>query len=145
MEMQWWIWLVFGVALILLELVLPTFFILWFGIGAVLVALIALAAPTLQLDMQVLLWVLFSSATTVLWFKLFRRKKADVRWTADSVLGEVGLLTASVSEFQKGRVRFQKPILGNEEWTCIADSDIPAGERVRLAAIEGNTARVTRA
>ncbi|HDS1735364.1 MULTISPECIES: NfeD family protein [Pseudomonas] len=145
MEMQWWIWLVFGVALILLELVLPTFFILWFGIGAVLVALIALAAPTLQLDMQVLLWVLFSSVTTALWFKLFRRKRPDVRWTADSVLGEVGLLTASVSEFQKGRVRFQKPILGNEEWTCVADSEIAAGERVRLTAIEGNTARVTRA
>jgi membrane protein implicated in regulation of membrane protease activity len=145
MEMQWWIWLVFGVALILLELVLPTFFILWFGIGAVLVSLIALLAPNLQLDMQVLLWVLFSSVTTVLWFKLFRRKKADVRWTADSVIGEVGLLTASVSEFQKGRVRFQKPILGNEEWTCIADSDIAAGERVRLTAIEGNTARVSQA
>lgn len=45
MEMQWWIWLVFGIALILLELVLPTFFILWFGIGAVLVSLISLAAP----------------------------------------------------------------------------------------------------
>jgi membrane protein implicated in regulation of membrane protease activity len=145
MEMQWWIWLVFGIGLILLELVLPTFFIIWFGIGAVLVSLIALAAPALQLDMQVLLWVLFSSVTTVLWFKLFKRKQPDVRWTADSVIGEVGLLTSSVSQFQKGRVRFQKPLLGNEEWTCVADGDIPAGERVRLVAIEGNTARVVRA
>jgi membrane protein implicated in regulation of membrane protease activity len=145
MEMQWWIWLVFGIALILLELVLPTFFILWVGIGAVLVSLTSLAAPSLQLDMQVLLWVLLSSVTTACWFKLFRRKQPDVRWTADSVIGEVGLLTAGVSEFQKGRVRFQKPILGNEEWTCIADSEIPAGERVRLTAIEGNTARVIRA
>ena len=52
-----------------------------------------------------------------------------MRWTADSVIGEVGLLTAGVSEFQKGRVRFQKPILGSEEWICIADSEIPVGER----------------
>ncbi|POG01781.1 hypothetical protein BGP84_03950 [Pseudomonas putida] len=145
MEMQWWIWLVFGIGLILLELVLPTFFIIWFGIGAVLVSLIALAAPAVQLDMQVLLWVLFSSVTTFLWFKLFKRKQPDVRWTADSVIGEVGLLTSSVSSFQKGRVRFHKPLLGNEEWTCAADGDIPAGERVRLVAIEGNTARVVRA
>ncbi|WP_028695553.1 NfeD family protein [Pseudomonas cremoricolorata] len=145
MDMQWWTWLVFGVALILLELILPTFFIIWFGIGAVLVALIALVAPSLNLATQVLLWVLFSSVTTLLWFKLFRRKKADTRWTADSVIGEVGLLTASVSEFQKGRVRFQKPVLGNEEWVCVADTDIAAGERVRLTAIEGNTARITRA
>ena len=145
MEMQWWIWLVFGVALILLELILPTFFILWFGIGAVLVAPIALLFPSLQLDAQGLLWLLFSSVIIALWFKVFRRKKPDVRWTADSVIGEVGLLTLAVSEFQKGRVRFQKPILGNEEWVCIADTDIPAGERVRLTAIEGNVARIVRA
>lgn len=145
MEMQWWIWLVFGFGLIVLELMLPTFFILWFGIGAVLVSLIAYLAPSLQLDMQVLLWVIFSSVTTVLWFKVFKKKTADNRWTADSVIGEVGLLTASVSEFQKGRVRFQKPVLGNEEWVCVADAEIPSGERVRLTAIEGNIARVIRA
>ncbi|WP_449430968.1 NfeD family protein [Pseudomonas putida] len=145
MEMQWWIWLVFGIALILLELVLPTFFIIWFGIGAVLVSLISLFAANLQLDYQVWLWLLFSCVTTALWFLLLRRKKPDSRWTADSVIGEVGLLTASVSEFQKGRVRFQKPILGNEEWTCVADCEIASGERVRLTAIEGNTARVVRA
>lgn len=145
MEIQWWIWLVFGIALTLLELILPTFFILWFGIGAVLVALIALAVPSLEVATQVLLWVVLSSLTTALWFKVFRRKLPDNRWTADSVIGEVGLLTASVSQFQKGRVRFQKPVLGNEEWICIADSDIPSGERVRLVAIEGNIARVIRA
>lgn len=145
MEMQWWIWLVFGLGLIVLELMLPTFFILWFGIGAELVSLIACLAPGLQLDMQVLLWVVFSSITTVLWFKVFRKKTPDNRWTADSVIGEVGLLTASISEFQKGRVRFQKPVLGNEEWICVADTEILSGERVRVTAIEGNTARVARA
>lgn len=145
MEMQWWVWLVFGFALIVLELALPTFFILWFGIGAVLVALVALAVPSLQLDLQVLLWVLLSSITTAVWFRLFRRTRPDTRWTADHVLGEVGLLTVGVSQFRKGRVRFQKPILGNEEWVCIADTEIATGERVRLTAIEGNIARIVRA
>jgi membrane protein implicated in regulation of membrane protease activity len=145
MEMQWWIWLVAGFGLIVLELMLPTFFILWFGIGALLVSLIAYMAPNLQLDMQVLLWVILSSLTTALWFKVFRKKTPDSRWTAASVIGEVGLLTASVSEFQKGRVRFQKPVLGNEEWVCVADVEILSGERVRITAIEGNTARVARA
>ncbi|CAG8869445.1 hypothetical protein PS627_03518 [Pseudomonas fluorescens] len=145
MEMQWWIWLVFGFGLIVLELMLPTFFILWFGIGALLVSLVTYMAPSLQLDMQVLLWVIFSAVTTALWFKVFKKKTPDKRWTADNVIGEVGLLTASVSEFQKGRVRFQKPVLGSEEWVCVADAEIVAGERVRITAIEGNTARVARA
>lgn len=145
MDIQWWIWLVLGIGLIVLEMLLPTFFILWFGIGAVVVALVAWLAPALQLDMQVLLWVVLSSVTAALWFKVFKRKKPDVRWTADTALGEVGLLTQTVSEFNKGRVRFQKPILGNEEWICVASDEIPAGERVRILAIEGNTVRVGRA
>jgi hypothetical protein len=50
------------------------------------------------------------------------------------------LLTASVAEFQKGRVRFQKPIVGNDEWACISNAEIPSGIRVRLVAIEGSMA-----
>lgn len=145
MELQWWIWLVLGFGLILLELVLPTFFIIWFGIGAVAVGVIAGLVPGLSLASELVIWVVLSSLTVALWFKVFKPRKADKRWTADEVIGEVGLLTAAVSEFQKGRVRFQKPILGNEEWVCIAGSDIAAGERVRIVAIEGNTVRVTKA
>ncbi len=145
MELQWWIWLVLGFGLILLELVLPTFFIIWFGIGAVAVGVIAGLLPGLSLASELIIWVLLSSLTVALWFKVFKPRKADKRWTADEVIGEVGLLVAPVSEFQKGRVRFQKPILGNEEWTCIAGADIAAGERVRILAIEGNTVRVGKA
>jgi len=145
MELQWWIWLVLGFGLILLELVLPTFFIIWFGIGAVAVGIIAGLVPGLSLASELVIWVVLSSLTVALWFKVLKPRKADNRWTADEVIGEVGLLTAPVSEFQKGRVRFQKPILGNEEWICVAASDIASGERVRIVAIEGNTVRVTKA
>ena len=145
MELQWWIWLVLGFGLILLELVLPTFFIIWFGIGAVAVGVIAGLVPGLSLASELLIWVVLSSLTVALWFQVFNPRKADNRWTADEVIGEVGLLTAPVSEFQKGRARFQQPILGNEEWVCIANSDIASGERVRILAIEGNIVRVGKA
>lgn len=145
MELQWWIWLVLGFGLILLELVLSTFFIIWFGIGAVAVGVIAGLWPGLSLASELIIWVVLSSLTVALWFKVFKPRKGDNRWTADEVIGEVGLLVAPVSEFQKGRVRFQKPILGNEEWICIASVDIAAGERVRILAIEGNTVRVGKA
>jgi membrane protein implicated in regulation of membrane protease activity len=145
MELQWWIWLVLGFGLILLELVLPTFFIIWFGIGAVAVGVIAGVWPGLSLASELIIWVVLSSLTVALWFKVFKPRQVDKRWTADDVIGEVGLLVAPVSEFQKGRVRFQKPILGNEEWTCIANADIATGERVRILAIEGNTVRVGKA
>lgn len=145
MELQWWIWLVLGFGLILLELVIPTFFIIWFGIGAVAVGVIAGLVPGLSLASELLIWVVLSSLTVALWFKVFKPRKDEKRWTADAVIGEVGLLVAPVSEFQKGRVRFQKPILGNEEWVCVANADIASGERVRILAIEGNVVRVGKA
>lgn len=145
MELQWWIWLVLGFGLILLELVLPTFFIIWFGIGAIAVGIIAGLVPGLSLASELVIWVVLSSLTVALWFKVFKPRKEDNRWTAEAVIGEVGLLVTPVSEFEKGRVRFQKPILGNEEWVCIANSDIASGERVRILAIEGNVVRVGKA
>lgn len=142
---EWWHWVVLGLCLSIAELAIPAFFIIWFGIGAVAVGVIAGLLPGLSLASELLIWVVLSSLTVALWFKVFKPRKADNRWTADEVLGEVGLLTAPVSEFQKGRVRFQKPILGNEEWVCIANSDIASGERVRILAIEGNVVRVGKA
>jgi len=58
---------------------------------------------------------------------------------------EIGLLVAAVAPFERGRVRFQRPVLGSEEWVCLADLAIPAGERVRVIGIEGSFVRIERA
>ncbi|WP_409286740.1 NfeD family protein [Pseudomonas guariconensis] len=145
MQVEWWWWLVFGIALMLCELAVPTFFLFWFGIGAVLVSGVALLFSGLALPSQILIWLLLSVAISVVWFKVIRPKKAETRWTADAALGQVGLLTSTVDQFLKGRVRFQKPVLGSEEWVCVADDTIESGTRVRVIAVEGNTVRVSRA
>lgn len=72
MTIEWWYWLVGGVLLILLELVIPSFFVLWFGLGAVLVALLMLLAGDLSLTTQLLIWAAASVAMVILWFKVFR-------------------------------------------------------------------------
>jgi membrane-bound ClpP family serine protease len=41
-------------------------------------------------------------------------------------------------------VRFQKPLLGSEEWECVVDEAIAAGERVRVVAMEGSFLKVAR-
>jgi membrane protein implicated in regulation of membrane protease activity len=142
MLMEWWVWIVLGFALIVLEIFTTTFFVLWFGIGAVLVGLLTWIAPGLPIESQLLGWAALSSLLAVLWFKVFKNRIPEKRWTVDEVIGEVGLLTAPVAEFQKGKVRFQKPVLGNEEWVCISNSEIAAGKRVRIVSVEGNIVRI---
>lgn len=147
MEIQWWYWIVAGAALILMELVVPSFFILWFGIGALLVALAMWLLPDLSLTAQIALWSGASLVMVAIWFKLFAgaRLKTQSGTAQGEVIGELGLLVSAVAPFQHGKVRFQKPILGSEQWNCTADEAIPAGERVRILAFEGNSVKVARA
>lgn len=147
MNPEWWTWVVGGIALILAELAIPSFFIVWFGLGAVLVGLLLLALPQLSLTAQLALWTVASLAMVVLWFRVFKRSFFRTRvGTADGeVIGEVGVLVSAVAPFERGKVRFQRPLLGSEEWVCLADAAIAAGERVRVVAVEGSYLKVGKA
>jgi membrane protein implicated in regulation of membrane protease activity len=140
---QWWHWMVLGLCLALFELFLPSFFILWFGVGAVLLGLLLLVAPGLSLTAQLLLWAAFSLGFTILWFRCFKNRTVSTAGSSTAhVIGEVGILTHELTSETRGRIRFQKPVLGAEVWECYADGEIPVGARVRIVAIEGNFIKV---
>lgn len=146
-ELLWWHWAVLGFGLILAELVLPAFVICWFGLGAFLVAIAMLLMPELNPTAQVLLWTASSILMVVLWFKIFKRgaHKILVGRASAHIEGEIGLLTETVAPFKNGRVRFQKPILGSDNWECIANETIPSGSRVKVVSVEGSLVTVTKA
>jgi len=147
MTLEWWHWEIAGLALVLLELAVPAFFVIWFGFGAMLVGLVLLLAPGLALSAQIGVWVLASVAMTVLWFRVFKRSqhKTLVGTAAGEVIGEIGLLVSAVAPFERGKVRFQRPVLGAEEWACVAEVAIAAGERVRVLSVEGSYVKVAKA
>ncbi len=144
---EWWHWVLGGLGLVLLELALPSFFVIWFGLGALLVGLSMLALPALSLTAQIALWIITSVVMVVLWFSVFKRSqhKTLIGTAAGEVIGEVGLLVSAVAPFQRGKVRFQRPLLGSEEWVCTAESAIAAGERVRVVSVEGSFIKVAKA
>lgn len=146
MELAWWHWAVGGIILILAELVVPSFVLVWFGCGALCVALV-LAIAGISLTAQLALWLLVSLLLVAGWFKVFKPNmhKTRIGMADANVLGEVGVLVRAVAPFEKGEVRFQKPILGADVWECIADEVIRSGERVRVLAVEGSFLRVGRA
>jgi len=146
MELAWWHWAVGGIALIIAELVVPSFVLIWFGAGALVVAAaVAIAAPSLTA--QLVLWLVVSLTLVAAWFKIFKPNKFKTKiGMADAdVIGEVGVLVRDVAPFEKGEVRFQKPILGDDVWVCIADEAIKRGARVRIIAVEGSFLKVGRA
>ena len=147
MAIEWWHWIVLGFALIIAELAVPQFVLIWFGLGGLLVGLVLVVLPGLGVTAQFLLWTLASLAMIVLWFRVFKRgaHKTRIGMSDANVVGEVGVLTRGVEPFQRGSVRFQKPLMGSEVWDCIADESIRANDRVRVTSIEGNILKVGKA
>lgn len=78
MLMEWWVWIVLGFALIVLEMFTATFFVLWFGMAAVLVGLLIWYEPALLIQSQLLVWAALSSLLAVLWFKVFKKDRKSV-------------------------------------------------------------------
>ncbi|MFN6961096.1 MAG: NfeD family protein [Rhodocyclaceae bacterium] len=145
MELAWWHWAVGGIVLIVAELVVPSFVLIWFGAGALVVAL-AVALADLTLTAQLGLWLIVSLTLVAAWFQVFKPNmhKTKIGMADAAVIGEVGVLIRAVAPFEKGEVRFQKPILGDDVWTCIADEPIKSGERVHVVAVEGSYLKVER-
>jgi membrane protein implicated in regulation of membrane protease activity len=146
-DFLWWHWMVLGIVLTLLELAVPAFFLIWFGVGALLVGFALLAVPGLSFAWQIVAWVICSILFIGLWFKVFKPgiHKTRAGMSKGAVVGEVGLITREIRPFEKGQIRFQKPVLGDEVWDAIADEEIRIGERVKVLDVEGNLLKVGRA
>ncbi|HJV25530.1 MAG TPA: NfeD family protein [Aromatoleum sp.] len=147
MNIEWWQWAVAGIVLILAELAVPSFFVIWFGIAGLVMAGVLALFPALSLTAQLALWTALSLAMVALWFRVFKPNahKTRIGTSGGEVIGEVGLLVGAVAPFQRGKVRFQRPVLGAEEWVCLAENAIAAGERVRVVAVEGSFLKVVKA
>jgi membrane protein implicated in regulation of membrane protease activity len=144
MIFAWYHWAIFGVVLTLSELLIPTLVLIWFGLGALIIAAIVVMIPNLELIAQLLIWGVVSIGFVVLWFRVFKpyHHKTLVGRSSAQVIGEVGLLVNDVDAFQKGKVRFQTPVVGSDIWDCVADQPIKAGNRVKVLSIEGTLVRV---
>jgi len=146
MELEWWHWAVGGIVLILAELAVPAFVLVWFGLGGLVMALVVALAPGLGVTVQLAMWLAVSLALTAYWFKVFKpnQHKTHIGMSDSEVVGEIGILTHDVAPFTRGEVRFQKPMVGADVWPCIADEELKAGERVKVLEVQGSLLKVGR-
>lgn len=141
-KILYWYWLVFGMILVITEIFIPSFTVLWFGLGAILVAGVLWLLPEMSLSWQLFIWAVASSIFTILWFKYFKPTMKDQTKAGiarEAALGESGRVVRVPSVNDRGVVRFTTPLLGAEEWQFICDSEVNSGDRVYVKEISGNT------
>jgi len=138
MALSWWLWLLLGFLLFALELATPGgFFVFFFGLGAIVVALLSALGvagpPWLQ-------WILFGavSVVSVLLFRkpLQNRIRRSTTGEVDSIVGQTAVSMDSIGVRQMGRVELRGTV-----WSaCNAgEAAIAAGQRCSVEKVDGLT------
>jgi len=131
----WWIWMALAAIFIIGEIFTAGFFLLWFGIGALVaggVAILGFGAGWQWGSFAVVSGVLF-----VVSRKFAERftKKQPPGIGADRLLGKCGLVLEEIDNTKNtGRVRIEK-----DEWRADSESGetVPAGKRIEIVRLEG--------
>lgn len=134
-ELEFWHWMILAAVLAGFEILTPGFFFLWLGGAALITGVVALIAPTLDWEIQVLVFAILSGASVLAWYKL--RHKLTTR-SDDSTLNRRGeqmlARTATLTEpivNGRGHLRIDDTV-----WRC-EGPDLPAGTRVKVTSVRG--------
>lgn len=141
-KLLYWHWLVFGMLLMLLELVVPSFTIFWFGLGGLAVGLVLLLFADLSLAWQIFLWVVASTGFVLFWFKVLKPQMKDRTMAGisrEAVVGETAMVVRKPEGERRGELRFAVPVLGAETWSFICSEAVEVGDRVIVRDVSGNT------
>jgi membrane protein implicated in regulation of membrane protease activity len=137
--MDWWLWLVLGLILVGLEVLTPGgFYVLFFGIGALVVGCLAGFGWSGPIWFQ---WLLFSAISlfSLLCFRpyLIRSARSNERPDPmDTLEGEIALLVDDLPPDAVGRAE-----LRGTTWTVRNEDQRPLlrGQRCRVSRVDGLT------
>lgn len=141
-----WMWGIFGLVLLAIEIVSGTLYILWFGIAALIVAVLLWLWPAAPVTLQLFLYASLSLSSLYIWRHHYKQTSPDSRigQSQGDEIGRIGLIIEPVSPRQNGRIQFTQGVMGSREWVAVASEDIEAGAEAVIVAIEGNSLRVQR-
>ena len=147
MELVYWHWIVLGLALMLAEIFIGSFFIFWFGAAAVVVGLSLIIAPSIGEATQLIAWTLLSLDFAVAWFRFLKPLSKDVTkagLSREALMGEIGQVLSAPNGDKRGMVRFPAPLLGSDEWLIMSQDTLAIGDRVAVRDVSGNSLIVER-
>lgn len=142
MAIAWGYWFLLGFGLLVLEMVLPTeFVLLWVGVAAVAVGGLAWLMPGLAWPVAVAVWGALSVVFILLWrhFKplSFVSDQPTLNRRGESCVGRQFTLEAPIVD-GVGMLR-----VDDTRWRITGPTHLPPGTQVRVVAVDGATLCVT--
>lgn len=134
----WALWLIIGFGLLILELVVPGVFLIWWGFAALLSAAVSAVFPALPLGWEVALFALFAVLFSFGWWKFQHNK--DRQEDAHPVLNArdhamLGARGEIVELLGSGIARGK---FGDTTWR-VSGTDLALCDKVEVKRVEGIT------
>ncbi|QHB18189.1 NfeD family protein [Mannheimia pernigra] len=140
---NWNGWLILGFVLLALELIIPGVFIMWWGLSAILLAVLVWLLPPLSVGIQISGFALLAIVFSLIWWKYQHSKdKQDDKFTSlnsreQSMIGMQGVI---VEILENGIARGK---FGDTTWRVIG-SELHLGDKVQVQRVDGITLYVTK-
>lgn len=138
--MDFWQWGVGALLLLIAEMLLPGFYLLWLGVAAVVVALLTFLWSGMPLELQILVFAIVSVASIFGW-RFWRNKHPEVsdqpnlNERANHYIGKTYTLDEAIVN-GVGKVR-----LGDTVWK-VEGPESPEGATVKVIGVDGMTLKV---
>jgi membrane protein implicated in regulation of membrane protease activity len=144
MEINWLtnevIWFLIGLVLLVTELALPSFILIFFGIGAWATAL-AIWFTGIEIDTQIIVFILISVISLLIFrnrfLSLFDKQNAHFTDDVESdFIGKVATTIKPVNSFS-GKVLFN-----GTQWKAISDENIKSDQKVEIISKDNITLKI---
>ena len=131
-----WMWWIAGGIMMVLEILLPGFFLLWLGLGALGTGLLAWLIPALSFQLQMVLFAVLVGLFRGVYLKQLNPPTAErLNHRTEGLLGKLCTVTQAI-QHGEGQVK-----VGDSVWKATGP-DVQAGSTVRVVGVEGNTLEV---
>lgn len=137
-----WLWLIVGLVLVGLEALISGVFLLWIGLGAMLIGIVLMLFPEMGTTLQL---VLFAASMLLAVGAGFIVQRRDTRAPELQSLNRelkdlLGLRTVTISDFQTGRGRIR---VGDTSYSAVCDTALTKGQAVVIVAIKDGRLQVS--
>lgn len=132
---HWGFWMVLGFVLVVLETVLPNVFVIWFGLGAIVVGLLS-SMINISLPIQLTIFAVLSVLFSVSYY-FYNKKKEDKADKKDdlnnfnhAMLNSVGVVVEMLTD-EEGRAK-----IGDTTWK-IKGKNLSVNDKIKVYHVDG--------
>jgi len=132
--LDFWHWWIVAVALVIIEILAPSFFALWMAIAAFLTGAVLLIMPELAWEYQVMMFAVLSVVSIIVWVNYYKKNPIETDQPMLNRRGEqyIGRVITLKMPIEDGQGKVQ---IDDSTWK-IEGEDCATGTKIKIVGVD---------